>query len=172
MCTRRELESLVGLLNHACNMVHVGCSFLRRMFDLLHSRSSAVSHQGTTPIRLNTKFQADLAWWKAFVSPWNGISFLFEQGLASSTCKTYSVASNRFYGFCSKYCIVSPFPVDEYTLCCYPSHLVEEGLLPQTVKIYLSAVRNLQLSFGFLDPRDNSSLPVLKRVLKCGVRKN
>ena len=37
-CTRRQLESLVGLLNHACKVVRPGRSFLRRMIDLLHSR--------------------------------------------------------------------------------------------------------------------------------------
>lgn len=34
--TRKELESLVGLLNHACKVVRLGRSFLRRMFDFLH----------------------------------------------------------------------------------------------------------------------------------------
>ena len=87
------------------------------------------------------------------------------QGLAPSTRKTYGAASKRFYGFCTLHHILSPFPVCEYTLCCFASHLADEGLSPQTVKSYLSAVRNLHLSFGFPDPRDNSSLPVLKRVL-------
>ena len=32
-CTRRELESLVGLLNHAYKVVRAGQSFLRRMID-------------------------------------------------------------------------------------------------------------------------------------------
>jgi hypothetical protein len=63
------------------------------------------------------------------------------------------------------YHVVSPFPVCEYTLCCFASHLAGEGLSPQTVKAYLSAVRNLQLSLGLPDPRDQSSLPVPKRVL-------
>ena len=35
-CGRRQLESLVGLLNHACKVVRSGRSFLRRMLDLLH----------------------------------------------------------------------------------------------------------------------------------------
>ena len=63
------------------------------------------------------------------------------------------------------YHVVSPFPACEYTLCCSASHLAGEGLSPQTVKAYLSAVQNLQLSLGLPDPRDQSSLPVLKRVL-------
>ena len=36
-CSRRELESLVGLLNHACRVVRSGRSFLRRMLELLHT---------------------------------------------------------------------------------------------------------------------------------------
>ena len=36
-CSRRELESLIGLLNHACKVVLSGWAFLRRMIDLLHA---------------------------------------------------------------------------------------------------------------------------------------
>ena len=73
-CSRKELESLVGLLNHACKVVRSGRSFLRRMLDLLH----AVHHppNSTIPIRLNKGFRSDLAWWNTFVGGWNGISFL------------------------------------------------------------------------------------------------
>ena len=35
-CQRRDLESLIGVLNHACKVVRGGRSFLRRMLDLLH----------------------------------------------------------------------------------------------------------------------------------------
>ena len=74
-CTRRELELLVGLLNHACKVVHAGWSFLRRMIDLLHSRPlSALGH--AAQVRLNKGFRADLAWWQCFVQDWNGVSFL------------------------------------------------------------------------------------------------
>ena len=70
-CARKELESLIGLLNHACKVVRSGRSFLRRMLDLLH----AVPHQQPT-IRLNAAFRSDLAWWRAFLVNWNGVSFL------------------------------------------------------------------------------------------------
>lgn len=73
-CTRKELESLIGLLNHACKVVRSGRSFLRRMIDLLH----AIHHppNSKTPIRLNAGFRADLAWWQEFLVKWNGVSFL------------------------------------------------------------------------------------------------
>lgn len=89
----------------------------------------------------------------------------FGLGLAPSTKRSYDAASRRFYNFCTKFDIVAPFPLTEHTLCLFAAHLADEGLAPQTAKAYLSAVRNLQLSLGLPDPRDSSSLPVLKRVL-------
>ena len=79
-CTRKELESLIGLLNHACKIVRVWYPFLRRMIDLLH----VVHHPASrwVPIRLNQGFRAELAWWTEFVGCWNGISFLHPPSLA------------------------------------------------------------------------------------------
>ena len=73
-CSRRELESLVGLLNHACKVVRSGRSFLRRMLDLL--RAVPGRPRCPHPIRLNREFRSDLAWWQTFASQWNGVSFL------------------------------------------------------------------------------------------------
>ena len=73
-CNRKQMESLIGLLNHACKVVRLGRSFLRRMIDLLHT----IHHprHSKVPIRLNKGFRSDLAWWSAFVGDWNGMSFL------------------------------------------------------------------------------------------------
>ena len=76
----------------------------------------------------------------------------------------------RFHEFCVKFNITSPFPVSEYTMCGFAAYLADSGLAPQTVKGYLAAVRNMQLSLGLPDPRDHSSLPILKRVL-AGIRR-
>ena len=65
VCSRRELESLVGLLNHACKVVRPGRTFLRRMFDLLHA--IPMHRLRAHPIRLNREFRSDLAWWRTFV---------------------------------------------------------------------------------------------------------
>ena len=73
-CERRELESLVGLLNHACRVVRSGRSFLRRMLDLLHG--VPMHPLKPHPIRLSREFRSDLAWWRMFVAEWNGVSFL------------------------------------------------------------------------------------------------
>ena len=70
----------------------------------------------------------------------------------------------RFHSFCGVYNIFTPFPVTEQLLCSFAAFLADQGLAPQTVKSYLSAVRNPQISLGLPDPRDQSSLPILKRV--------
>lgn len=73
-CSRKELESLIGLLNHACKVVRPGRSFRRRMIDLLHEVQRPC--RSRLPIRLNVAFRSDLAWWRTFIESWNGVSFL------------------------------------------------------------------------------------------------
>ena len=68
-CTRRELESFIGTLQHACRVVRPGRSFLRRMIDLLRIPKRPHHH-----IRLNHEFRADLWWWVVFASRWNGVA--------------------------------------------------------------------------------------------------
>ena len=68
-CTKKELESLVGFLQHAATVVKPGKSFLRRMFALVNSVAKPHLH-----IRLGVEAQADLAWWDAFAERWNGRS--------------------------------------------------------------------------------------------------
>ena len=69
-CTRRELESLIGSLHHACRVVTPGRTFLRRMIDLL-----CCFRNRHHPIRLNTEFRRDLRWRLSFFREWNGVSF-------------------------------------------------------------------------------------------------
>ena len=70
----------------------------------------------------------------------------------------------KFATFCAQYNVPDPFPVTEYLLCSFASYMADQGLAPQSIKSYLAAVRNMQLSLGLPDPREQSSLPVLKRV--------
>ena len=86
------------------------------------------------------------------------VQSFFEQGLAPSTRKTYAAASKWFYNFCTKFHLLSPFPVTEHTLCCFAAFLVDEGLTPQTARSYLAAMRNLQLFLGLPYPRGTSHL--------------
>ena len=73
-CQRKQLESLIGLLTHACKVVCPRRSFLRRLLDLLHATGSRPD--GSSTIRLNRECRANVAWWEEFVGRWNGRSFL------------------------------------------------------------------------------------------------
>ena len=70
-CTKRELLSLIGCLQHACCVVRPGRSFLRRMIDL-SSGVQALHHR----VRLNAGFRSDLKWWGCFLPMWNGSGLL------------------------------------------------------------------------------------------------
>ena len=65
-CKKRELLSLIGQLQHACQVVRPGRTFLRRMIDLSTTARELHHH-----IRLNLGFQSDLEWWALFLSGWN-----------------------------------------------------------------------------------------------------
>lgn len=88
----------------------------------------------------------------------------FQLGLAPSTQKMYQAAMKRFHAFCLKYSIATPFPLTEQLLCSFAAFLADQELAPQTIKSYLAAVRNMQISLGLPDPKDQSSMPMLRRV--------
>ena len=60
--SQRELESLIGVPNHACKVVCPGLSFLRWILDLLKdSRPRPTRSQPVRFIRLNREFRSDSA---------------------------------------------------------------------------------------------------------------
>ncbi len=63
-CTRKELESLIGILNHACKVVRQGRSFLRRMIDLLQ-----VVHRPPPP---PPTAESQSGWPSALGQTWHG----------------------------------------------------------------------------------------------------
>lgn len=74
-CTKRELLSIAGQLQHAATVVRPGRTFLRRLFDL-----SATVAKPDYHIRLNAGVRSDLAWWHEFLEQWNGVSLLTSLG--------------------------------------------------------------------------------------------
>ena len=64
-CKPKELQSLVGKLNHACSVIPCGRTFLRRLIDLLKGV------QRFRPfLRLNKQCQLDIEWWQEFLVKW------------------------------------------------------------------------------------------------------
>ncbi len=86
--TRKELESLLGHLSHAASIVRPGRTFLRQLFNLMHSVRDPGHY-----VRLNAGARADLAWWRCFLQNWNGSSF-FPQ--PQPLFHVYSDASGTF----------------------------------------------------------------------------
>ena len=70
-CTKRELQSLTGHLQHAATVVQPGRTFIRRLYDLL-----AVGKVPHHHLRLNAEARSDLAWWATFLETWNGVSLM------------------------------------------------------------------------------------------------
>ena len=69
--TKRQILSLVGLLQHASKVVVPGRTFTTRMY----SKAASIKklHYFT---KLDNPFCSDLHWWHTFISAWNGSSFL------------------------------------------------------------------------------------------------
>ena len=60
--SKRQLQSLAGSFNFACQVVHGGRTFLRRVIDCLNKLNHS-SHR----CRLSSDFRADVSWWKQFL---------------------------------------------------------------------------------------------------------
>ena len=137
--------------------------------NLSHNLQSSFLHKVPQADQTSTSIKQPLlldsqADWTSPTWMEDSVQFYFQQGLVPSTQKAYQAATRRFHNFCMKYNLMNPFPVTEKLLCSLIAFLANEGLAPQTCKSYLAAVRNVQLSLGLPDPREQSSLPVLKRV--------
>ena len=91
------------------------------------------------------------------------VQFYFEQGLSSSTHKTYATGTKRFNNFCISHNIVAPFPLSQSLLCYYVAYLAKQGLTPATINVYLSALRHEQIAIGYPEPA-HSAMPKLKVV--------
>ena len=68
---KRDLLSLIGLLNHAASVVRPGRTFLRSLIDA-SSSVKALDHH----VHLPASARADIAWWHSFLQSWNGVSLL------------------------------------------------------------------------------------------------
>ena len=74
-CTKKELLSIAGQLQHAATVVWPGRIFVRRLFDL-----SATVKKNSHHVSLNQGARSDLAWWHDFLVEWNGVSMLSALG--------------------------------------------------------------------------------------------
>ena len=81
--TKRQILSLVGILQHATKVVRPRRTFLSRMYSAA-AKLKMLSHH----TKLSAAFRSDLSWWHLFVTHWNGVSFLhlIPGGSTPDTC--------------------------------------------------------------------------------------
>lgn len=68
---KRELLSLICLLNHAAKVVKPGRAFLRGLID-----ASTTAQYLDFRVHLNSAARQDIAWWHTFITDWNGVCIL------------------------------------------------------------------------------------------------
>ncbi len=91
VCSVKELESLIGKLGHAAQVVTPGKTFMRQMFEL-----KAKGGRGRRMCRLNAGFRLDIRWWATFLESWNGVSILRGLSRERSTNHVWTDASGSF----------------------------------------------------------------------------
>ena len=94
-CTKRQLQSLIGLLSFVAKIVPPGRTFLPRMIDL----TTSVPHTEDV-ISLSEPFKKDLMWWRQFVAQWNGKSFfMFPKWIPNTALNLFTDSSGTIgYG--------------------------------------------------------------------------
>lgn len=69
--TKRQLQSLIGVLKHAASVIRPGHLFTRNLIEDMKRPRGLEQRTRLTPAA-----KADLAWWRLFAEEWNGTSFL------------------------------------------------------------------------------------------------
>lgn len=94
----------------------------------------------------------------------SAVQHYYSAALAASTQKTYKAAERRYLDFCTKFSI-TPLPTSESVLCYFTACLGQQGISHNTIKTYLSGIRQIQISHGFSDPKMDH-MPRLRQILK------
>ena len=86
--TKRDLQSLVGMLQLATKVVRPGRPFLHCLYAMQQIVKLPLHH-----IRLNAPARADILWWYFIMDRWNGISILWSLKRQSADLSVFSDAS-------------------------------------------------------------------------------
>ena len=139
------MQSLARSLNFACQVVHGGRTFLRRVLDCLNKLNHS-SHR----CRLSSDFRADVSWWREFLVTFNGRRMMldFRQPFIFKRTRPFTVLepSRLTTG------LLAPGPLHVRAIFT-PSHCHPIGVMTVTLLIHpfvlISIIWN---SFRFLSP--------------------
>lgn len=95
----------------------------------------------------------------------DNVSRYLTKAVAPSTLLSYQSGQRRFLRFCAD-AGFQPLPLTENVLSLYVAHLASEGLVPQTIKSYLSALRFFHIMAGNGDPFTPGAFPRLQYVIR------
>jgi len=90
---KKELKSLVGLLQFATKVARTGRCFLRWLYSMTSICSKPHHH-----IHLNVPAIEDITCWHLFISTWNGIYMLWDTGAKMVDFTVTSDASSSWGG--------------------------------------------------------------------------
>ncbi len=127
-CTKRELQSLIGMLQHASCVVRPGRTFLRRLIALL-----SVAKKPHHRIRLNRGFRSDLAWWATFLPAWNGTSMMRHVLVGRCWATVTSDASGNWG--CGAFTSMGEWFQLEWPVVWREVHITVKELLPVVVAV-------------------------------------
>jgi hypothetical protein len=77
--TLRQLQSLIGLLNFACQVIAPGWAFCRRLVD-----ATCGVRKAHHKIRISKSIKEDLIIWKTFLSNYNGVTVMLDTACTSA----------------------------------------------------------------------------------------
>ncbi|VDI82590.1 Hypothetical predicted protein [Mytilus galloprovincialis] len=124
----KQIQSLCGKLNWACQMVKGGRTFLRR---LINSISSAQNRNDK--VLLNSEFKADISWWLNFMSVFNGtVKFIDFKPITSLQTDASSLGGGGYYN--GDYFYVN-WAID------FPAFRKEHINIKETLAVVLSVLR-------------------------------
>ncbi|MGH7238572.1 MAG: reverse transcriptase domain-containing protein, partial [Candidatus Saccharimonadales bacterium] len=78
-CSMKQLQSVIGTLQWAANVVTHGRTFIQRLRDLEHKYIHLDNHTDESAIIINDESREDVEWWRTFIRQWNGVSLLWDQ---------------------------------------------------------------------------------------------
>ena len=92
--SKRQLQYLIGLLNHVAKVVMPGRLFLRSLIDTMK-----IPCRQDQKVHLNLECRGDIVWWQEFLVAWNGVGFfpggplVYSDALGSWGCRAFTRGS-------------------------------------------------------------------------------
>jgi hypothetical protein len=77
--TLREIQSIIGLINFACQVVVPGCAFCRRLVDV-----TCKVKKSWRKVRISVGMKKDLQVWLNFIDSYNGVSVMLDHFCTSN----------------------------------------------------------------------------------------